>query len=506
MMNNSGGDSPYTLGSPWNPYDRNVLKGDYPVIGEDVFVNLSATSDTLVAYRKSPVPQGVSTRDPGDFSFFGDGRQLLVNQSVFLGIDLFQGYTAYRPVDWLIRVVPAFNLNYARLREHNAINADVRKGDERTDEFATLQEVFGELHLGDTSPEFDIAAVRVGRQLFVSDFRGFIYNDVSDGARIFGNLASNRVQYSLALFNQVEKDTNSGLNEFNWRDQQVLIANAYVQDLFWMGHTTQLSFHWNHDQSDSRYNKNGVLVRPPLAGSVSLQDIDAYYLGWAGDGHIGRVNVDHALYHVFGTDGHNPIAGRDVGISAFLGAVELSYDIDWLRPKVSFLYASGDGRGGDGKGRGFDGILDNPSFAGGPSSFYNGGIGLMGVNLTNPGSFFNTLNSSKGEGQANFVNPGTVLFNAGLDTELTPKLRASINYNYLLFADTGSLEYFLNQSGISDEIGSELNFTAQWRPFLNNNIIVTGGASVFFPGKGFRRVYDSNDTLYQFFSGVTLTY
>ncbi|TVQ61936.1 MAG: hypothetical protein EA379_05860 [Phycisphaerales bacterium] len=507
LMNAMGGDVPFTLGHPLNPYDRNVLKGDYPIVGDDIFLNVTAVSDTLLNFRKLPTPSGVSASRPGSFDFFGDGEQLFFSQTALLSFDIFQGNTSFRPVDWLIRVSPAFNFNYLRLQEDNNVDIDVRKGDSRDDSHVLLQEAFFELHLGDTSHEFDFAAVRAGRQLFVSDFRGFIYNDIGDGVRLLGNLDSNRIQYNVAYFFQNEKDTNSGLSELDWRDQQVLIANLYIQDFIWLGYTTQFSFHWNRDRSGQRFDTNGFLVRPSLAGSVTLQEIDAFYLGWAGDGHIGRLNVNHAFYYVTGKDRDNPIAGRDVDINAFLGALELSVDIDWFRPKVSFLYASGDSDPNDGAGGGFDAIFDNSFFAGGPSSFYHSqAFRLLGVDLTGPNSSYNTLAGARAEGQANFVNPGTIIANAGFDAEITPRLRASFNANSIWMADTSSVELFLNQNDIDNHLGVETNLVLQWRPLLNNNIIITGGGSLFFPGKGFEDIYESDDTLWQGFIGLTLTF
>lgn len=507
LMNSFGGDSPFTLGHPLNPYDQNVLKGDYPIAGDDIFINLTAVSDTLVNFRRLPTPSGVSAGGPGRFDFFGDGKQSFVSQTVFVSLDVFKGNTAFRPVDWLFRVTPAYNYNYLELREHNNVDIDVRKGDTRDDQHFALQETFFEYHLGDVSPFFDVAALRVGRQLFVSDFRGFIFSDVSDGVRLLGNLESNRIQYNLAIFNQNDKDTNSELNELDWRDQQIFIANLYIQDFIWPGYTTQFSFHWNHDQSDREYDNNGFLVIPDLAGSVSPHNIDAYYLGWAGDGHIGRLNVNHAFYYVFGKDDGNPIAGRAVTIGAFLAALELSVDMDWLRPKLSFLYASGDRDPLDGRAGGFDGILDNPFFAGGPSSFYQSqALRLFGVNLVSGKSFYNDLAANKAEGQANYVNPGTILVGGGFDAEITPKLRASFNANSIWFAQTETLELFLNQADIHGHVGTEVNLTTQYRPLLNNNVILTVGGSLFFPGQGFEDIFDDDRMLYQAFMGVTLVY
>jgi hypothetical protein len=44
-----------------------------------------------------------------------------------------------------------------------------------------------------------------------------------------------------------------------------------------------------------------------------------------------------------------------------------------------------------------------------------------------------------------------------------------------------------------------------YRPFLNNNVIINFGAACLLPGQGFRDLY-TNDTLYSFFTGITLTY
>ncbi len=499
-------DVAYARGSAINPYDRNVLKGDYPIIGNDIFLLAQATSDTLFLYRKNITPSGNAAQQNNSFDQFKDGRGTLFNQNFFLTLELTKGYTAFRPVDWAIKVTPAFNINDLNIKE-NATNIDPGKGDERYDTFSTLQEAVAEVHLGDLSEYFDILSVRVGRQLFNSDFRGFIFNDLSDGVRLSGNAQANRIQYNVAIFNSPEKDTNSGLNELNWRSQQVFIANAYIQDCFFLGYTVQGSFHWNHDTSDERFDTNGFPVRPDLIGDNAVRSLDAYYVGLASDGHIGRLNVNTAFYYAFGTDERNPIAGREVDISAYMGAIELSVDFDWLRPKFSFLYASGDEDPTDGTGGGFDAIFDDATFAGGPSSFYqNQSVRLFGVGLNQNRSFLNTLKSSKLEGQSNFVNPGVMLFNVGLDAEITPTLRTSFNANALFFSEVSSLEYVTNQFGISSELGYELNLLGQYRPLLNNNVIITASGSVFFPGSGFQDVYGDNDTLYQAFVGLTLTY
>jgi hypothetical protein len=85
------GYSQNVRGSALDPYDQNVLKGDYPIVGQDIFLVVTATSDTLFEARRLPVPSGVSTLKPGQFDFFGSGEQALINQNFILSVELFKG-------------------------------------------------------------------------------------------------------------------------------------------------------------------------------------------------------------------------------------------------------------------------------------------------------------------------------------------------------------------------------------------------------------------------------
>ena len=499
----------------WDPYNQNVLKGDYPLFGQRTFFVFTGVSDTLFEARNLPTPQGVSrarSGSPGDF--FGSGRQLFFNQNFITSFDMFQGSTAFRPKDWEVRLTPVFNVNYLDVRENGIVNIDVRKGTTRTDGHVGLQEAFLEARLADLSRHFDFMSARTGIQGFTSDFRGFIFSDNQPGIKFFGNFDNNRYQWNVAYFNMLEKDTNSGLNRLKSRHQQVVIANVYRQDFIWLGYTGQLSFHYNLDQAGSgdpngqHYDTNGFLVRPALISNVRPHDLHAYYLGWTGDGHIGRLNITHAFYQVFGEDDFNQIANRRVDINAQMAAAELSYDIDWLRPKFSAFFGSGDGNPSNSTARGFDSIIDNVNFAGAGFSFFNRqGIRLTqtGVNIVNRFSLLSDLRSSKDEAQANFVNPGLFLVAPGLDVEVTPKLKALLNVNLLWFVYTDPLTLVLQQPGIRHYIGEDYSLGLIYRPFLNNNVITSLGVAVFRPGAGFKDIQVSDD-LYSTFLSVTLTY
>jgi hypothetical protein len=187
-----------------------------------------------------------------------------------------------------------------------------------------------------------------------------------------------------------------------------------------------------------------------------------------------------------------------------MAAVELSLDKNWLRYRTSFFYSSGDKDPRDGSARGFDTIFDNPNFAGGFFSFWNReGLRLTGtgVALENGGSLVPDLKSSKLEGQANFVNPGLFLYNAGVDADITPKLKAFANLNLIRFARTESLELLLFQKPIHSGVGADSGLGVTYRPPLSENIVLTGGVNVFEPFQGFREI-STNRTLLALFANV----
>ena len=196
-----------------------------------------------------------------------------------------------------------------------------------------------------------------------------------------------------------------------------------------------------------------------------------------------------------------------------MGALELAYEVDWRKYRVSFFYATGDDDINDGTAKGFDAIVDNPQFAGGgflgnPTLadrgllnplFEGGGTNFLnrqvipltasGVALFSFNSLLPTLRSNKLQRQANFINPGIMLFNAGLDAKLTPKLKTQLNVNYLRFDQTAVLQELLFQGGIKKSIGVDAGFGLQYRPFLSENIVLTGGFGILKPGAGFKQIY-----------------
>jgi len=587
-------ETPYQYETPllWHPYRQSKLKGDVPIIGQEIFLDITAKNFSLFEGRKLPVGSGVSANRPNSSEFFGRGDQFFINSDTSLSFDLFQGETGFKPVDWAIRLTGVENVNMLWVRENNLLNPDprgtdfspnqqppnpdriqsitpasgsvnpksgdpgiftsqVNPGDAfnfispylkptngakslvkvntatnepangkkgktsassngqgsqyiyRQKDFFALQEAFAEVHFNDISNNYDFVSGRFGIQPFVSDFRGFIFDDTNLGARIFGNLDNNRVQYNLAVFDMREKDTYSGLNEFDDRRQTVAIANIFKQDFFAKGYTAEFSLHGNFDDGGVHYDKNGFLTRPTPLGTVPLNadgsvrghSVNAVYLGWTGDGHIGRFNITHAFYEVLGHDSYNPLAGQAVDINAQMAAIELSYDRDWIRFKLSAFYASGSADPKSHRATGFDSIMDNPSFIGGPFSWYvHEGPNLAGtaVNLKQGDSLIPDFRASKAEDQSNFVNPGVIIVGAGIDMDVTPKLKAFANVNYIWFAQTAPIKLALMTDRADRKFGLDTSIGIKYRPLLTDNIIVAMGVGVFLPGEGYKDIYRTN--------------
>ena len=201
----------------------------------------------------------------------------------------------------------------------------------------------------------------------------------------------------------------------------------------------------------------------------------------------GSAPPGHLLAEAGCCDGGLTHQGQDLDISAHMFFAELSYDVDWWRPRFSFLWASGDDDPFDSNGKGFDTILDNPNISGGANSYWiRQSLRLAGTGLNSRLSTFPNLRPNKFQGQANFVNPGLFFLTAGADLDLAVEWRATLDLSYLMFAKTGALEPLLNQNDIDRALGWEATLGLQYRPNAVNNIQLFSGASAFFPGAGYR--------------------
>ena len=514
----------------FDPYNQNTYKGDRPLCipsedeqrrreqahlpkcrtpaflgleGHDWFLNVSAVSDTVVEPRTFPIPVGVQTTErPGSNDVFGKNDSLVLSQTFIAGFSLFKGSTAFMPPHIEYRLSLAFNINYVDVSERRVLFVKPSKGTSRLDDFVGVQEAFVDYHLRDVSDRYDFDSIRVGIQPFQFDFRGFLFNDQQLGVRLFGNRDGNRWQYNLAAIWRLEKDTNSGLNNVTERPRHdfILHANLFRQDFPFVGLTSQASLTWNlnRERGELKVDDNGFPVRPALIGDLRSRDYDVIYAGYSADGHIGRINLSATAYGAFGWDRNSIFTNRKASIGSYFFAAEPSYDVNWMRFRGSFLYASGDSKPYDNRESGFDAIFENPIFAGADTSYwirqsipFAGGGRAVSINGRN--GILNSLRSSKEQGQSNFNNPGTILAGVGADFDITPAFRVSGNVNHLWFANTAILQALRNEGSIPRDIGWDVSVATIWRPKFTQNLVFRASAALLSPGAGFRDLFFNSD-------------
>ena len=497
-------------GQWWDPYNQNVIKGDRPILGtNDWFLDLTGISDSVAEVRSFPVGVGTqNTQRPGSLDSFGNANSQLYTQTFIAGVDIYEGSTAFKPPDLEFKFSAAANINYAMVNERGILNVDPAQPTHRLDGIVALQEAFMDYHIRNVDDRYDFDSIRIGIQPFSSDFRGFLFQDNQLGVRLFGDRDNNRYQYNLAFFARLEKDTNSGLNDITQmiRNDYLAVANIYAQDFPVPGFTSQATviYNWNREGNEDHFDSNGFIVRPAILGNDLGRNYDVVYLGYNGDGHFGDVNLTVSGYGEFGQDRNNIFTGKPADISGYFLAAEPSMDFDWIRVRLSGLYASGDNNPYDNHEGGFDAIVENPQFAGADTSYWirqsvpfvgGGGVALNGRN-----GVLADLRSSKDEGQSNFNNPGTILLGAGADFDVFPELRVSANINHLWFADTTILQALRQQGNVSQDIGWDTSLALTYRPFETQNLVFRASGAVLTPGAGFNDLLSNSTHDGQYYS------
>ena len=454
----------------YDPYSPNLLKGDYPLVGDRIFLATTATLDSFADAKRN-------------LDFTDQVRNVPFHEHNLVGqltgtvaVELFHGDTVFAPKDWAVRLTPIVRF---RCGDKNAI-------DQGCGEDIRIQEAFGELKLFEIGKTFDPTSMRVGLQGFASDFFGLIYNDVQPGARLFSELERNQFKVNVAVFDRLNKEKLSGLNEFKRRQHQVGVVSFEWDDVIWPGFNLLPNFVLNHDDK---------LTRP----------LDAYYFGLAATGRLGPFNVNGALYYVTGRTADNTPNRRRQTIQAGSGFGQVLYPISFMTPRLALAYASGDRSATDREANGFDSVFDNLAFGGGQFSYVFGEkIQRGNTTVFRGNSIFPSLRGANATSQ--FVNPGAVAINAGIDFSLTPKLLAEANVNHVRFDNTTSLEALLRRRQVSHDVGHEVNSGLTYRPFLNEQVILFFGGAVFFPGQGITDTFGTEKAVYKTIARLVLVF
>ena len=171
---------PYTASNP--------IKGDRPLFGRDVFLNLSATSNTLLEPRRHSRLPNSPSGNPGRIRASNGGAVLLVSQTPNVRHRSCTRATrcSARPIGSCASRRPSITARHRR-RPGTASGG-----------VSPCSRCYYERHLRDVSPRYDFDSVRVGIQPLTSDFRGFLLSDQPLGAA-FRHAHNNVFQYNLAL-------------------------------------------------------------------------------------------------------------------------------------------------------------------------------------------------------------------------------------------------------------------------------------------------------------------
>ena len=458
----------YVYGSVWDPYNTNVLKGDYPIIeGSELFFSLQGVNELFAQSRK---------RSGGNV---GTNEDTQLRERFFFTTDLFKNDNTFTPSPWFFRITQAVEY---RDQTDQGNNADY-----------AWQEAFVDLQLAVISNYYDTLDLKLGRQLFVSDFRGFVYADVQDMAVFSGTWDENRWQYRVMAADAKQIDPVSNfVRSFEDREQTILGADFFRQDWPYLGMFVNGGVLFNHD-----YFKN---------------EVNSVHMTLAAQGVVESFQINATFVQAAGRDSFNPIARQPVNINAQMAALEVTRPTDWFVPRWSVLYASGDSNPTDSHGTGFDAVFDNPNFAGANVAFWNREtLNTRGLTLVNGNSFLPNLRT-KAFDPSNFVNPGIVTLTQGVDTVLTTRTKAFFNWNaYWLVAPESVEEAIRVKNGglnvdVGNTLGQDYTIGITYKPLIIDNVQLTWGGSVFDQGNAMEDLTLTDDLLYSTFLAAVLIY
>jgi hypothetical protein len=421
----------------------------------------------------------------------------VLSQTFIAGFSLLKGMTAFKPPVIEYRVAVGANITHVEVPERRVLYVEPSKGTTRTTGFVGLQEAFIDYHIGrfDTK-RYDFVSLRAGIQPFQSDFRGFLFNDNQLGVRLFGNRDNNRWQFNLAAFWRIEKDTNSGLNDVTQplRRDWIFTGNIYRQDFPFVGLTSQVSLTYNMNR-ENRYksDKNGFPARPALLGDIRPRQYDVVYIGYAADGHVGRMNLTAQAYAALGRTA-----------TASSPAARPSSRRSWRRPKPATT-STGCASAFPACGPAATAIpMTAPKAASTPSSRTRSSpvpipatgsasrsrSRAVAARCRSTAATAFSIRCARPRNWASRTSSTPARCWPGWgDFDLLPTLRVSANVNHLWFQNTRILQVLRNEGSIPSSIGWDTSVSAIWRPNASQNLVFRLSGAVLHAGSGFRDLF-----------------
>lgn len=461
----------------------NPLKGDRPVFGGDGFMTLGAAFGSLLENRR------ISSATPGVPDAAGPRtatrEELFTSQSLAVDAIAYRGDTVFRPPDWQVRATGVYTWSATRAN-----------GATSSTNYLALQNLWAEMHIRDVSAHYDFDELRVGVQPLTSDARGFLLSDQPLAVRWYGTRRNNQIQYNLAWMRRLAKGP-TGLNDpsIPLPDSQALLANLYWQDAPATGLTSEWVFLYqrNRQPGTTQLLAPGAAPGPPVE---TAHDFDVAYVGYGLDGHFHRLNSTAVAYFAGGHESQGSFIAQPTSVSAWFAALELSLDFDWSRWRASLLHASGDDDPYDGRARGFDSLNAQPLFAGADSGYFvheRFALAGTGFQLKSRDALLPDLRPVSDNGQAVFTNPGLSLAGLGVDLDLTPRWRVSLDANHLWFDQTAVLAALLQRPVSSRDLGQEFALNTFVRPWNNQQLVLRMSGAYLLAGQGYHQLYDGGD-------------
>ncbi len=465
-----------------DPYHQNRLKGDFPMFGQNWFMEWDVFQTAVYKNRRnvdfSKNPRLATDIENKNLKFFAHNN--FGDENGIFGFEIRHNDDRFFPSDFRIHIDGAADFKH-----------DINAFDSQSEGHAQVFDAFADFQIHNFGTEnFNQMFFRGGLQNFKSDFHGLIFNDGGLGGRVFGQALKNRLRYDVVYIKLFQRDAVSGFFDFSKPAQHgVFITRFTWEDFLVKGWNSEWSFHFNHDP------------RKIVGNATNQLNLNTYYTGATFNGNVGRFIFNPAIYGVFGTADHlasGVIQPHDV--RAWTAVADVEYPLDFWKFRFGYVYASGDSADPKSKtDTGFDSISDAVVLFGGPFSYWTGEDIKFGKgDFTRANSFFPSLRGANG--QANYVNPGLQLINAGLDTTITPRLQFAFNENYFRFNNLGTFASGNRPFVINHHAGGiEEVFFLRWKPVLrriNDLFVIDMSFSVLNPLAGLRDAFGSNRPVY----------
>jgi len=265
--------------------------------GEDWFFNLGVISDTLFEARKLPTPIApIFSGSTGERPVRPRARKSTFAQNLIVSLSLLEGQHDVQPPELSCVSFRCLNYNGSKVEEVRALRIDPRSGARRTDHFAAIQSVRRlRVHIAWSislrrHPGWDSA--------FISDFRGFLFQDQPVGFRFFGSREKRIDGSKPAWFRRIDKDTQRPERYRQALAETTCSWPISFARISWCRASRCRDCDSQHKPGNRRGVPHNTVFRfgPQFSATPPAAQVQRDLSRWSGDGHFGRWNTTASLY------------------------------------------------------------------------------------------------------------------------------------------------------------------------------------------------------------------